>query len=112
MAGLLRKSHIRYRTQEHIFGRPDFYLVGHSIVIFCDSAFWHGYGGMQTKRHLFKRNKSFWQRKIRQNIERDKLVNNILRRKGYKVLRYWDFEIEKNGERCVLEIRKTINTKR
>lgn len=66
---------------------------------------------MNTKRHSFKSNKSFWQNKIRQNIRRDRLVNKTLEGDGYQVLRFWDFEIENGGERCILEIRKTINSK-
>jgi DNA mismatch endonuclease, patch repair protein len=109
MAALLRRSGMKYRSQCHLFGRPDFRLVGTKVLIFCDSSFWHGYRHMTTKRHLFKSNRVFWKEKILRNIERDSKVNKVLENQGYRILRFWDFEIVKNGEKCVQVIRKTID---
>lgn len=93
---------LRYRKHyKKLVGTPDFVLPKYRMAIFCDSAFWHGYKKMRTKRHAFKSNVDFWIRKIQRNIEKDKEVNNQLRKKGWKVLRFWDFQIEENLGKCV-----------
>lgn len=109
LASSLRKHKIRFRRhQRRIFGNPDFVMREKNIAIFCDSSFWHGYKRMQTNRHKFKSNQDFWVRKIIKNIERDKLVNKMLRKGGWKVFRFWDFEIKSDPDRCVGKIRKHL----
>lgn len=93
----LWKTGFRYRKHyKKLKGTPDFVIVKHKVAIFCDSTFWHGYRNMKTKRHRFRTNKSFWVKKINRNIERDKEVNKELKKLGWKVIRIWDFEIEKD----------------
>lgn len=100
---------LRYRKYYRIKGTPDFVLVRHKIAIFCDSAFWHGYRNMKTKRHRFRSNQDFWIKKIIRNIERDKEVNKELKKLGWKVFRFWDFEIENDIDNVLLKIKKAIN---
>ncbi len=93
---------LRYRKHhKKLVGTPDFVLPKYKIAIFCDSAFWHGYKKMRTKRHAFKSNVKFWTLKIKRNIEKDKEVNKQLRRQKWKVLRFWDFQIEENLGKCI-----------
>lgn len=99
----------RYRKQyKKIPGKPDFALVSKKTAIFCDSAFWHGYKNMKTKIHDFKSNQSFWIPKIARNIERDKEVNKLLKELGWTVIRFWDFEIEKDINKCVQKLERKI----
>jgi len=58
------------------------------LAISCDSAFWHGYPQMKTKRHEFKVRIDFWMNKIIRNIQRDKEVNEELKRLGWEVVRF------------------------
>ena len=106
----LWKRSLSYRKQLGIFGRPDFVLPEQRIAIFCDSTFWHGYRFRKTKRHSFKRNAKFWIYKIEKNMNRDKVVNRTLRMQGWTVVRFWDFEIRKNVERCVDKIEQIIKS--
>ena len=95
----------RYRKNYNkLFGKPDFVLPKYRLAIFCDSSFWHGYKGMATSRHNFRSNKKFWKEKISRNIQRDKEVNRLLKREGWKVIRFWDFQIENSVELCVKKI--------
>lgn len=72
---------LRYRKHyKKLIGTPDFVLPKYKIAIFCDSAFWHGYKNMTTKRHKFKSNVAFWAQKIKRNIQKDKKVNKQLRK--------------------------------
>lgn len=99
---------LRYRKQYNIFGKPDFVLVKYKIAIFCDSAFWHGYKNMKTKIHDFKTNQDFWIQKIKRNIARDKEVNIQLKNAGWKILRFWDFQIKDEVEKCVEKVLQEI----
>jgi len=111
LAFALRRNKIRFRRHPTIIGKPDFVIKEKKIVIFCDSAFWHGYRHMSTKRHDFKSNTRFWVAKIKRNIERDKHVNRILRKQGWEIIRFWDFQIKKDTEKCIKKIREAIKTR-
>ena len=107
-AKYLREEKIKYRSGKQIYGKPDFKLFGHKIVIFCDGDFWHGY---KYKKNSIKSNTSFWNAKIQRNIERDKEVNNKLEKMGYKVIRFWEHEIKKEQNKCIETIKKSITKK-
>lgn len=110
LGNALWKIGLRYRKHyKKLKGTPDFVLVKNKIAIFCDSAFWHGYRNMSTKIHRFKSNKKFWTDKIKTNIERDKSVNRILKREGWKVVRLWDYEIKENIDTCVEKLKLSIS---
>ncbi|MBA7484075.1 Very short patch repair protein [subsurface metagenome] len=109
LASGLRRNRVKFRRHISIIGRPDFVIKGRKIAVFCDSAFWHGYGGMKTKRHDFKRRTKFWVTKINRNIERDKVVNKTLKREGWKIIRFWDFQIKKDVGKCIRKIQEIIN---
>lgn len=105
----LKKRKLKFTPHpKSIIGKPDFVLPESRIAIFCDSSFWHGYKKMTTLRHDFKRNRKFWIKKILANIDRDKKVNRLLRRDGWKVIRFWDFQIKGNVEKCIDRIQKII----
>jgi len=92
MARLLKQLYLRYEKQPKMIGHPDFILREEKIAIFCDSSFWHG---RPSKEQHFKRNISFWERKINENRRRDIKTNRTLRKLGWKVLRFWDDKILK-----------------
>lgn len=96
------------RNVSSIIGKPDFSWGKQKIALFCDSSFWHGYRRMATQRHRFKSNKKFWIKKILGNMERDREVNRLLRKQGWKVLRFWDFQIEKDARKCINKIKKLL----
>lgn len=100
-----------HKNQRDIVGKPDFCWDQKKVAVFCDSSFWHGYKQMTTCRHNFKRNKKFWVQKISRNIERDKEVNKILRKEGWSILRFWDFEIKKDISGCIKKIAETLSQK-
>lgn len=105
----LRALGIAYKKNyKDVVGKPDLLILKDKIAIFCDSAFWHGYRNMKTIRHNFKKRKVFWVNKISQNIKRDKQVNRLLKKEGWKVVRFWDFQIEKDLDRCIKRITKVI----
>jgi len=90
MERLLKQIYVNYEKQPKMFGHPDFILRNENIAIFCDSSFWHG---RPSKKQHFKRNRAFWEYKIKENRKRDKRINRKLRSKGWHVLRFWDDDI-------------------
>ena len=83
-------------------------LRNDKIAVFCDSAFWHGQKYLAGEK--FKTNSEFWEHKISRNIERDAKVNSLLTQSGWKVLRFWDYEIKKDLDRCVEQIKLAHET--
>ena len=94
----------RYRKNDRsVFGTPDICFKGRKVAVFCDSSFWHGRDYLNGS--IPENNREFWVKKLTSNIDRDSLVNKTLKRKGWKVLRFWDDEINTDLARCVSEIR-------
>lgn len=100
---------LRYRKNDKtVFGKPDFTFKKYKIAIFCDSEFWHG-KDWGTKKNEHKSNVKFWHQKIERNIQRDKEVNEELLRTGWKVIRFWGEEIQKELVNCTVKIETIIN---
>ena len=98
---------IRYRKNYTALpGKPDIAITHHKIAIFCDSSFFHG-RDYENKKPV-DQNREFWDRKIRRNMDRDKEVNRQLKEMGWTVLRFWDVDIKKNLDDCILTIKKSI----
>lgn len=70
-------------------GRPDIAWPARKVAVFVDGAFWHGH----PSRHKPGRSGEYWDKKIEQNVVRDRRVDRELLEAGWAVLRIWDFEI-------------------
>jgi DNA mismatch endonuclease (patch repair protein) len=91
------------RQYKRLHGTPDFVFLQSRIVIFVDGCFWHGchYCNLRSKS-----NKNFWGQKIKNNKARDRKVNILLKKSGWKVLRFWEHEIKKKPEKVIAKIKK------
>lgn len=99
----------RYRkNNKKIFGKPDFSFKKYKVAIFCDGEFWHG-KDWEKRKYDHKSNIEFWHKKIERNIERDKEVNQRLNSEGWRVLRFWGQEIERDLVSCLTKIEIAIN---
>ena len=90
-----------------VLGTPDFCWKSRKIAVFCDSSFWHGYNWPKEKKKI-KVRKDFWFKKIEDNMRRDKAITTQLKQKGWKVFRFWDFEIKKDASACVKKIARVL----
>ena len=91
---------IRYRKNyKALPGKPDIAITKYRIAIFCDSSFWHGRDF--EKKKPVATNHQYWDAKIKRNMKRDNEVNQQLRVAGWKVLRFWDIDINKNLDECI-----------
>jgi DNA (cytosine-5)-methyltransferase 1 len=107
----LRARHVSFNgCNQHLPGKPDLILTNHKIAIFVDGDFWHGLQWMRrghaSLEHQFKRSESsrYWVRKIRQNMQRDCRVTGALIQKGWRVIRFWESDLQKNPDACITRI--------
>ena len=108
----LTEKGIRYQVyRSDVFGHPDIVMKSLRIAIFCDSEFWHGYHFEENKDKIHS-NLDYWIPKIQRNMERDKEVNETLRKQGYLVLRYWGEQINKHLDEVVDEILNHVNRRK
>lgn len=100
MLAVLRRNRITgWRRQARLFGKPDFVFLKHHVAVFVDGCFWHGCPKHSSSPAT---NQAFWKQKLARNKDRDKLVVRTLKGQGWKVLRIWQHELNKNGERGLL----------
>jgi DNA mismatch endonuclease (patch repair protein) len=107
---LLRKAlwrvGIRYRKNYKLLpGRPDIIIKKNKVIIFIDGEFWHGYE-WENKKLKLKTNRDFWIPKIERNMQRDTVNNQKLKDLGYLVIRFWENDVKKDIDKCLLEILK------
>ena len=101
----------RYRKNvKGIFGRPDLTIKRHRLAIFVDGEFFHG-KDWEISKFIIKSRREFWWKKIEGNIERDRIVNEILKEQGWKVLRFWSNDIRHNLDVCIQTIEQKISQK-
>lgn len=87
------------RFRKHVAalpGKPDIVFSAVRLAVFIDGDFWHGYR-LPAWRHAVSK---FWRLKIDQNRNRDRRNFAKLRRMGWRVLRIWQHEIERDLVSC------------
>lgn len=99
----------RYRKNNRsVFGKPDLTFKQLKIAVFVDSEYFHG-KDWDINKHRIKTNRKFWWSKIESNMARDKEVNRQLKKQGWKILRFWSREVNKNLRTCIRKIEQTID---
>jgi len=100
---------LRYRLHYKIPGKPDFVFISQKISVFVDSCFWH-----RCPKHfrMPKSNQDYWIPKINRNVKHDREINALLKKEGWRVLRFWEHEINKNAEGCIDRIMNAFNSKK
>ena len=85
----------RYRLHDkRLPGCPDIVLRKYSLAIQVRGCFWHGHCCKLGTRP--KSNRSFWNKKIRDNKSRDSRNDKKIRRMEYKLLVICECHINKN----------------
>jgi DNA mismatch endonuclease, patch repair protein len=97
----LRRRKIYFsRHGSGIPGRPDIVFRRCKLAVFIDGDFWHGRNFAEWRHKLTDP----WKAKIARNIERDREIDQALRRSGWRVLHLWGSEIKHAPEDCVNRI--------
>ena len=90
-----RTKIIGWRRNQKVFGKPDFIFPKIKMAVFVDGCFCHGCPKHGTQP---SGNRTFWKNKFARNQTRDRLVNQTLRRAGWRVLRIWEHELARKNE--------------
>jgi DNA mismatch endonuclease, patch repair protein len=83
-------------------GRPDIVLRRLKLAIFIDGDFWHGWRFSLWKHKLSEK----WCTKILANRARDVKNFRKLRNLGWKIIRIWEHEVERQPDKCIERILK------
>jgi DNA mismatch endonuclease (patch repair protein) len=105
-AGLRYRKHLK-----SVPGTPDIAFPRIKVAVFCDSSFWHGHDWVNEQKR-FKANREYWIPKIERNMRRDQQVNEELGKRGWVVLRFWDFEIRDSIEGIVARVHSAIASRK
>ena len=93
-----------YVLNLRIIGSPDIAFKTEKVAIFVDGKFWHGYAFRKWSKKLAP----FWLTKISENIKRDSRVNRQLKKLGWKVMRFWDFQVLNDPAACVRRVASIV----
>lgn len=93
---------LRYRVNFRIGStRPDIAFLGPKVAVFVDGCFWHG---CPLHAVMPKTNREFWQHKLNRNKVRDTENNEFLMKEGWRVLRFWEHEVEDHATLCAKQV--------
>ncbi len=98
-----------YRVKNNIFGKPDILFSSKKIAVFVDGCFWHKCPVCFVKP---KSNNKYWDKKIDNNVKRDKIVGKELMKQGFTILRFWEHEIYSSINKCFLKFKETYENKK
>lgn len=102
----LWREGVRYRKNVRIYGTPDLVISKARLLVFLDSCFWHG---CRFHCRRPKSNIAFWTEKIQRNRERDRAVTRYYRRRGWKVLRFWEHQLESQAQSCLEQVLNSVD---
>ena len=106
-SALFRKGY-RFRVhKKDLPGKPDIVLPKYHLVIFVHGCFWH-YHKKCNEGRIPSSNSKFWEEKLERNVKKD--ANNIkaLKKENWKVFVIWECEIEKQFEKSIKHLVKSI----
>lgn len=98
----LKKRGIYFQKHyKKVVGTPDIALPAKKKAVFIDGDFWHGFRYPLWKSRLKSK---YWQNKIETNRARDKSTHSKLRYMGWKVLRVWEHQLNKDFDKTIRKI--------
>ena len=96
----------RYRIHDRsVFGTPDMTNKSKRVAVFIDGCFWHGCPKCYTEP---KTNTKFWRDKISRNQERRKKVKTQLKKGNWKVLQFWEHQVNLNSGKVCQKITNSL----
>jgi DNA mismatch endonuclease (patch repair protein) len=97
----LQRAGLRFRKHvPSLPGKPDLVLPTSRMAIFIDGDFWHGYRFPAWSHKV----SAFWRKKIASNRARDVRNFRRLRKMGWRVVRIWQHQIERDMNGCLRTI--------
>lgn len=103
----LHKRGFRFRKHlKALPGQPDVVFTKAKVAVFIDGDFWHGYR-FPTWEHKVS---DFWKTKISKNRERDAKNYRRLRDMGWKVIRLWQHDLERDFGESIERVVSALTT--
>jgi len=93
-----------WRCHRNLPGKPDLAFGRTRLAVFVDGGFWHGH----PSKYWPGRSSPYWDAKIARNQARDRRVDVELAGLGWRSLRLWDFEIERDPDNAAERVRKAL----
>jgi len=91
---MLHRHGFRFRLhRSDLPGKPDIVLPKWKAVILVHGCFWHQHPGCPRATRP-EANRTFWERKLNRNVERDRRNEALLFQRGWRVLKLWECEIQ------------------
>ena len=91
LAAILRTQGVKgWRRNHPALGKPDFVFLKQRLAVFVDGCFWHG---CRWHCRMPKSRKDFWTPKIARNKARDRKVGRLLRKRRWRVVRFWEHSL-------------------
>jgi DNA mismatch endonuclease (patch repair protein) len=87
---------------------PDVAFTRWRVAVFVDGCFWHGHPDHFT----YGKSGAYWDAKITRNRERDATTTAALKRAGWRVIRAWDFDVERDAARVALRVAGAVAARR
>ena len=98
----------RFRIhQKDLPGKPDIVLPKYKAVVFVHGCFWHLHSGCRDGT-VPKTRADYWKNKLLRNKERDKEHMRTLQKLGWRVLRLWECEVEKETDKVLEKLNKFL----
>lgn len=101
-------SEIGLEFEQHcsdLTGKPDFVFRDVKVAVFVDGDFWHGFRFPLWEHKMTEK----WREKISATRTRDRRNFAKLRRLGWKVVRIWEHQVERDPSVCAQRIAEAIN---
>jgi DNA mismatch endonuclease (patch repair protein) len=110
LRSLVHKAGLRYaidvRPELDLNRRADLVFRSAKVAVFVNGCFWHG-----CPKHYSppKSNKRYWSEKVRRNRERDVETRSLLRRRGWRVLVFWEHQ---SAQSCSEKVVSVVSERR
>lgn len=94
-----------WRRRQALPGKPDFVFRSSRTAVFIDGCFWH------CCPRCFeppKQNMSYWGPKLKRNQARDKEVNKKLSDANWRVIRFWEHQLNQ-PESVLRRLRRVLD---
>jgi len=105
-AALISKAIKGWRMhEESLPGTPDFVFLNHKLAIFVDGCFWHGCPKCYRRP---RSNRKYWDKKVSNNISRDRRNRKSLSKLGWHIMKIWEHDVLANTGQICLKINKKL----
>jgi len=100
---ILQQLKLRYVKQKYeLEGTPDRFIEP-NICIFVDGDYWHANPKFYKSKDLIANNYT-----AREKWSKDNKITKDLKSQGFKVLRFWEYDIKNDTNKCIEEIKSCL----